>query len=61
MKKHMLDFVPVKFHKSGKLLMFLAAGLVVVGLAAQIYLLVIFGLALGLLSLYLIFVVPREK
>jgi hypothetical protein len=59
-KKHMPGFVPVKFHKSGKLLIFLAAGLVVVGVAAHIYPLVVFGLALGLVSLYLIFVAPKN-
>ena len=61
MKKHMPGFVPIKFHKSGKLLLFLAAGLVVVGIASHLYLLVIFGLAAGLLGLYLIKVVPREE
>jgi len=57
----MPGFVPVKFHKVGKFLLLLAAGLVVVGAANQFYLLVFFGLALGLLALYLIYVVPREK
>ncbi len=57
----MPGFVPVKFNKVGKFLLFLAAGLVVVGVARQFYPLVYIGLALGLLALYLIYVVPREK
>ena len=57
----MPGFVPVKYHKSGKILLLLAAGLVVVGAANRFYLLVFFGLAMGLLALYLIYVVPREK
>ena len=61
MKKHMPGFIPVEFYKVGKILLFPAAGLVVVGIAAEVMPMVIFGLALGLLSLYLIIIVPREE
>ena len=57
----MPGFVPVKFHKSGKLLLLLAGGLVVLGVATHFYPVAVFGLALGFLSLYLIFIVPREN
>lgn len=60
-KKHMSGLVPVKFYKSGRLLLFLAAGLVVVGIATRSHSLSLVGLGMGLLALYLIFIVPRER
>lgn len=68
MKKHMPGFVPVSFNKVGIILLILG----VVGLSIKIisYLsnwyyisgnIMYFGFALILISLYLIFVVPKEK
>ena len=66
-KKHMPGFVPVNFKQSGKILF--TIGLVSLIIKAVSYLtnwftvpnyFVYFGAGLILLSLYLIFVVPKE-
>ena len=66
-KKHYSGFVPVRFKSLGKILLPISSVMVIIGglryLAgwSEIPIAVIFiGLALLLVSLYLIFVVPKE-
>lgn len=68
MKKHMSGFVPVNFHGAGKVLFVIGVVCIVVyvlGLFVQIELITnaifYFGLAALILSIYLLFVVPKEK
>ena len=68
MKKHMPGFVPVQYKKVGRFLLALGIAVSLVSLISKFTSLLTlpnyvlyFGLVLILLSLYLLFIVPKEE
>lgn len=60
MKKHKPGFVPVNYKKAGVILLIIGLACLIINLFVSFIYLAYFSFGLILISLYLLFVVPKE-